>query len=318
MEKQIVKMVFGSHLYGLETEKSDMDFKGIYIPNSDDLILNRVKKSINKSTGSNNSKNSADDVDEEYFTLQYFVEMALKGEMIALDMLHCSDPKLVLQSTPEWWFLVSNRERFYTKNTKAYIGYLKRQVAKYCVKGSRLADIKRAVDCLDNFNPDMKISEVWNSLPEGDYLKKIQERRPGGNNYYEVNAKKYQDTNSIQYVIDALRKMYSSYGSRAKLAEENNGVDWKAVSHALRAGYQMLDILTKGSFEYPLDQTEFLKAVKLGEKDWNDVKPVLEELTERIEKKIETSTLPNEPDREFWDNWLLKVYKQHYFNILLG
>lgn len=39
--KKIVRMVFDSHMYGLNAPESDMDYKGIYLPELDDLLLGK-------------------------------------------------------------------------------------------------------------------------------------------------------------------------------------------------------------------------------------------------------------------------------------
>ena len=49
--KIIVKMKFGAHLYGTATPDSDMDYKGIFLPTKEELLLGRVPKSYNYSTG---------------------------------------------------------------------------------------------------------------------------------------------------------------------------------------------------------------------------------------------------------------------------
>ena len=59
----IVRSVFGSHLYGTETENSDHDYKGIYLPSKGDCFLNRVDSNISETTGKANSKNTKEDVD---------------------------------------------------------------------------------------------------------------------------------------------------------------------------------------------------------------------------------------------------------------
>ena len=70
----IVKMFFGSHLYGTDTINSDKDYKGIYLPSKHDVLLNRVNKCYSESTGGNNSKNTSEDVDIEiYSQALYFV-----------------------------------------------------------------------------------------------------------------------------------------------------------------------------------------------------------------------------------------------------
>ena len=51
----IVKTIFGSHLYGTSTPESDNDFKGVFLPSKEQILLNEIPKSINESTKNNNS-----------------------------------------------------------------------------------------------------------------------------------------------------------------------------------------------------------------------------------------------------------------------
>ena len=40
----IVKMVFGSHLYGTNTPQSDKDFKGVFMPTNEQIYLGKIPK----------------------------------------------------------------------------------------------------------------------------------------------------------------------------------------------------------------------------------------------------------------------------------
>jgi hypothetical protein len=113
--------------------------------------------------------------------------------------------------------------------------------------------------------------------------------------------------------MENLKKIYDSYGARAQAAKENKGVDWKAMSHALRAGYQARDIYANGDFEYPLVETQFILDVKRGLLDYTtQVAPVLEDLVDEVNELSESSTLQSKVDRNKWDNWLLWVYDECY------
>ena len=315
--KKIVRMVFGSHMYGLDTPNSDMDYKGIYLPELDDLLLGTAAKNISHSTGNDDSKNTADDIDDDWYSLGEFLKLATKGETVALDMLHVNPDLVSVEIDPDygyiWEELVSNRHKFYTKNLKAYMGYVKRQAAKYGLKGSRISAMREAIAALNKVpGNEIPLYTIWDSLPENEYAHKIE--LPGANdvmnNFYEVNGKKYQDTNTIEYTLERIEKALSGYGARALLAEKNEGVDWKAVSHALRAGYQLRGVLQNGLFGYPLAETEFLRGVKSGELDYKtEVSPVLEALVEEIDELVLTADLPDKVDTKHWNNWLLDVYR---------
>lgn len=311
--KTIVEMKFGSHLYGLATPQSDTDYKGIYMPSFESLLLQNFPKTISSSTGDPNAKNQATDIDREAFSLPYFLQLAIKGETVAIDMLHCEEP---IDTSAVWEELVTNRTRFYSKNLKAFMGYVKRQAAKYGVKGSRLAAIKEVMDVLTMLDDPgtARLSHVWDRLPENEFAKKvIRVDSDVTRDFYEVNGKLYQTTMSVLSAYNSLHNMYNGYGERAKLAEKNQGVDWKAVSHALRAGYQARDIFKNGDFKYPLDETDFILAVKQGRLDFaTEVAPVLEDLVVEVEALSARSSLPETVDADYWSDWLLKVYKDEY------
>jgi predicted nucleotidyltransferase len=326
--KKIVRMVFGSHMYGLDTPDSDIDYKGIYLPDLDELLLGTASKNISHSTGDNLSRNGAGDIDDDWYSLGEFMKLAMKGETMALDMLHVNPDLVAVELDPEygwiWEELVANRELFYTKNLNAYMGYVKKQAAKYGLKGSRIAAMREAVVCLsamaEVMNADLTpIRDVWSTLPENEFAQKItkvNEKTEQESKFYEVNMKKYQDTNTIAYTLERIQLALDSYGERALMAEKNEGVDWKALSHSLRAGYQLRDVFKENTFTYPLVQTDFLLNVKLGWCDYKtEVSPALEDLIEEINGLVAINEFgfPTKIDKKYWDKWLLSVYKTALF-----
>lgn len=127
---KIMECRFGSHLYGTSTENSDQDYKGIYMPTLRDVVNGLYPQQLKYNTGNDQTKNGPEDIDSEIYCVQKFLQLAFDGETVAIDMLHCPDDMLVVDSL-EWQFLRANRARFYTKNMKAYIGYCRTQAAKY-------------------------------------------------------------------------------------------------------------------------------------------------------------------------------------------
>ena len=309
-QKTLMRCQFGSHLYGTAGPESDTDYKGIFFPSARDVILQRVPKSLHNSTGSDRSKNTAADTDEEVYSLHYFLKLAAKGETVALDMLHCPDAAL-LETSDEWAFISANRRRFYTKSMKAYVGYAMKQAAKYGVKGSRLSDCERVVEFLAG--KEGKIADIWEDLPSGEHIRKYQELTATqlDNRMYEVCQRKVPATCSVSYARDVFRKFYENYGARARQAASNEGIDWKAISHAFRGGFQLKEIFLTGDLKYPLRDREFLKQVKAGRLHYQEdrVGEMLDELLGEVRELSEGSGLPEEVDRGFWDEFLLSLYQ---------
>ena len=309
----IVKMIFGSHLYGTDTPTSDKDYKGIFMPSKEQIYLGKIPKSYNESTKSGSQKNTQDDIDTEMYSLHYFINLACEGQTVVLDMLHAPD-NMILESSDIWERIVHRKSLFYTKNMNAFVGYARRQAAKYGIKGSRLAAAKSVLDFIDYYLDSeqggesgkyYQVKDVWDRLPRGEHIHD-KEVDPNGHRIYEICGKKIEENVSLEYFYKIMEKFYHSYGERAKQAEKNEGIDWKAVSHALRAAYQVKEILINQTITYPLEEAEFIKKVKSGYYDYKTVvSPILEQLMFEVEVLSATSNLPEKVDRKFWDDFII-------------
>lgn len=257
-------------------------------------------------------RNTKDDVDIEYYSLQYFLRLACQGQTIALDMLHTT--KECTEVTSDVWeYLQDHRKDFYTRNLKAFIGYAYQQAAKYGLRGSRLGAASEVLDLLKAYPPEDKLHSVWESLPARAHCH-VEPPSPNGIPQYSVCGKILQATMSIGYAVSILNEFYDKYGARARMAEKNEGIDGKAVSHAIRAAIQVKSILTDGDIVFPLKDAPYLLKVKQGKLDYStQVAPVLEELMDEVKALSDKSPLPNEVDTHVWDEWLIRVYETRLF-----
>lgn len=321
--KTVMETVFGSHLYGLNTPTSDKDYKGIFLPHPRDILLGKAPKTIDTSTGDKSSKNTVDDVDRQLYSLTKFISLACDGDTVALDMLHASDDKLIANSEI-WQYIRANRWRFYTTELTGLFGYVRKQAAKYGVKGSRLAALREVYDVLqktDNSHYDenatslvnTKVSDIVDKLPTNEFCRAIlhYSEKGGMQNFYEVLGRKFQYTITIAEMKKSVYKLWDEYGERARQAEANNGIDWKALSHALRGGMQLIQIYKDGDIVYPLPDSAFLKLVKAGGVPFATVQEKLEEVMGEVERLAAISTYPKEVDREFWNDFIERVYRDH-------
>ena len=321
----IVRMEYGSHLYKLNGPDSDMDYAGIYMPTLAEILLNKDLRTIEHSTGKNHVKNSSSDVDTKIYSLPVFLADCLSGDTTTIDMLHCDSP---LVSSPIWEELVSRRSEFYCQRMKSYAGYVRSQAYKYGLKGDKLKELRTVINLLKyitegqeeyRFCDDKtKIRDVWNDLPDFEYIKRVEK---DDDKFYDVLGKKYQDTNSVGYVLDKCQKKWNDYGNRAKQALANDGMDWKALSHAVRVGEQMIAMYTKPErdFEYPLENSEFILKVKHGKASYKDeVAPYLDKLLDGIDDMAASSGFPETTNVGYWEGWLLEKYQEHFGIVYRG
>lgn len=322
--KTIMKGYFGSHLYGTSTPESDVDFKEIYVPHARDILTGNVKEHMSKNTNNTSSKNTKDDVDHELYSLKYFFKLAADGETVALDMLH-TPPSLVVKSDlPDVWkYIQDNRSRFYTTNMKSYLGYVRKQASKYGVKGSRLAVLRQALkrsnewgQYFDN-GAVIRLSHMKNVLPVGEFASWVEteNEKTGKQTFYNLLDRKFQDTLTNKEFNAILVKLEENYGERARKAEANEGIDWKALSHACRGGLQLLEIYKTGDLVYPLQDAPFILDVKLGKHTFKTVQEFLEDIVGQVEHAAEQAAkngMQQKVDMSFWDDFLEQVYLENH------
>lgn len=322
--KTIVKAYFGSHLYGTSTPESDVDFKEIYVPHARDILTGNVKEHMSKNTNNTSSKNTKDDVDHELYSLKYFFKLAADGETVALDMLHTPQSLVVKSDLPDVWkYIQDNRSRFYTTNMKSYLGYVRKQASKYGVKGSRLAVLRQALkrsnewgQYFDN-GAVIRLSHMKNVLPIGEFASWVEteNEKTGKQTFYSLLDRKFQDTLTNKEFNAILVKLEENYGERARKAEANEGIDWKALSHACRGGLQLLEIYKTGDLVYPLQDAPFILDVKLGKHTFKTVQEFLEDIVDQVEHASEQAAkngMQQKVDMSFWDDFLEQVYLENH------
>ncbi|AKO61257.1 hypothetical protein APCEc01_204 [Escherichia phage APCEc01] len=322
--KTIMKGYFGSHLYGTSTPESDVDFKEIYVPHARDILTGNVKEHMSKNTNNTSSKNTKDDVDHELYSLKYFFKLAADGETVALDMLHTPQSLVVKSDLPDVWkYIQDNRSRFYTTNMKSYLGYVRKQASKYGVKGSRLAVLRQALkrsnewgQYFDN-GAVIRLSHMKNVLPVGEFASWVEteNKKTGKQTFYNLLDRKFQDTLTNKEFNAILVKLEENYGERARKAEANEGIDWKALSHACRGGLQLLEIYKTGDLVYPLQDAPFILDVKLGKHTFKTVQEFLEDIVDQVEHASEQAAkngMQQKVDMSFWDDFLEQVYLENH------
>lgn len=95
---------------------------------------------------------------------------------------------------------------------------------------------------------------------------------------------------------------------------EKYGYDTKYAMHMLRLGFQGIEFLETGRITLPMPRTdrEWVMSVRRGEIDLNEVLTKAGELEQLVKDLLETSPLPEKPDYESVDRWLIEAYEDHW------
>lgn len=329
--KILIKAMAGSHLFGTNTPKSDKDYKGVYLPSERELLLGSYKETIQQSTGNDSSKNSQDDVDVELYSLKKFLKMVDKGDTAALELLF-TPHEMIIEKDPMWDFILERRDQLLSKQVNAMIGYARQQANKYGIKGSRMGELNNIIKVLKNIEkeikdyihnsfPNPKFKHAWLDIVEAvkDFehvhvitLQTSKNMENEETPALDILGKKFDYHCTFAHVLQILKKIYKNYGQRAREAKNNNGVDWKALSHALRVMFQGQELLKDGYITLPLklEERDLVMRIKKGDLDYKLVQPIIENNLIELEKAVDNSKLPEKVSKEILDDILLSLHRK--------
>lgn len=252
--KLMCVMRFGSHLYGLESENSDLDVKGIYIPYTEtgEISWEISHKSYNTNK---DSKNNNDDIDVSLYSIGKYIDLLSKCNLATLDMLHCSpNNENMIYNDENWHLLYNNRACFYTKQLSRNKVYVRKQIDRYGVSGSKIKAFYEVLKLIEtNTTEDTKrLCDIKNiefmllKLAENnDNIVVFDDFYNSSNIAFQVSMKSFGPKTQIKHCVSALRKGSEQYANDIVDAD-NNIYDAKAVAHAVRALYQINDMVMSG------------------------------------------------------------------------
>lgn len=316
----ILQVKFGSHLYGTNTPTSDADFKAIYLPTAREIVLEKARRNVSTSRPKQEyEKNTKDDVDSETFSLKEYLRLLIEGQTVALDMLFAPENFKVVKG-PEYHLfdhIYTNREKLLSKGILSFIGYARKQASKYGIKGSRVRAVRETLTFLEGFPGQVLLKEIRSQLDtfvaQGDeFIRFVTCDDPNGATvtYFEVSGRKFQLTNSVKYSVGVLSKIYNEYGQRAKLAEVNDGIDWKALSHAVRVNFEGQELLQTGFITFPCPEKQLLLDIKTGKLPYKEVEVIIEKGLQDLEVAQANSILQEKPDEQWAEDFLYDVYSK--------
>lgn len=317
---QLVRVKHGSHLYGTSTPTSDQDFKGVHLPSGEAILLQRAENVINTgvvSKAEGTDKNDADAIDSDSYSVQKFYDMLMKGDTVATEILF-APPEAIVEQHPLWGIVQATGRALLNRQCKGFVGYCVRQAAKYGIKGSRMSAVKSVLKVLNREylgrlggTKLASIEEELRAWSEGrEHVSWENIPHPTGVACWHLNVcdRKVPMTLAIKDAIDIYDKVWENYGERARQAMSNEGIDWKAMSHAVRVAGQAIELLDTGKITFPRPNARWLLDIKLGLIPYSVVSAQLEQLVAQVQEASERSKLPEKSDHKMADQLVREYY----------
>jgi predicted nucleotidyltransferase len=317
--RQIAKVTYGSHLFGINTPESDFDYKVIALPSAEDILLGRTMVSSRDGTTNVLLRNLPGDVDYDTFDLLKFVELLISATPEALEILFAPDEMHHGKPMPVFRELQRNHEKIVSANSGKFLGLCRNQAQKFGIRGEKRAAAEACFDILKEMRGKYgRKTLLIEHLPEllertaNDYvhLETVVSRDGRHHELLTLCVKSLPISDTIGRACDIAEKVVQNYGERARKTASTRH-DWKAYSHALRVGYELKELLSEGKMTLPGPYAARLLDVKLGRVSIEEVGEQIEEMMDDLERLNVTTSIRQEPDSEFLYDLVCQEHLRH-------
>jgi hypothetical protein len=342
----LFQLPYGSKLYGTSTPASDTDYKAVYLPELNDLLLNKklsVFKERFTAEGERLGPNAvmpANGVETEFVPLQTFVRDFVRGQTYAVETLYgVLNTELAEFPTKHkkryLRMLTELRDQFANVDVYSMLGFATKQTFDYVHRGQRLAEAQKLLDKLQAHSRilgatglEVRLDTPTSFYRDGDLVSttvldevvRVTGLKTGtsqNNNKtmrtLELNGRSYLETTTLEHLEKQVQKLVDSYGHRVQAAADA-GVDYKSMSHAVRVYQQALELLQTCDMKFPRPNAEQLLMVKQGKVDFEEVKALLLQLDEQTQAAQATSAFRarTEELEAQAELWLLEKLRELY------
>lgn len=296
---------FGSELYGTSLPgKSDRDLRGLFLPSLASLAIGSARETISFSTGTDKKRNGAQDIDIDLWSLQKWLLKELPaGEIGAIDLLFApSHKKCALFQSPllapvfaQPWRLLN------LGNSSACFRYAISQARKYGIRGSRLGALKRAMAFAENLDGQQRLAQVIKGIiqvcSDPCHCNGVETAQ---GLFLNIGGKLYPAGIKIAEFRERLENELRRH------EDQVNRMDFKALSHAVRACDQMEELLLTGRIAFPLQSRAELIRIKTGQYSWPELELIILGRLEKVRQLAKNAS--GQWDGDFAERVILGCY----------
>jgi hypothetical protein len=312
--KVIYQVESGSQLYGTATPESDVDYTSVFMPTAYDLFSLQKCDYINESTKSSSEerRNTAEDIDNQKYSLQRFMHLVLHGNPNLLETLFCRNPII---EDPIFTPVKENAHRFVSKHIyDSFTGFAIAQKKKLQYKALRFKQLEDTLNWLEQ-KRQSQIIDPSAQMSEGDavFLNGLLSEYKGRKN----NQESFHQGLPIKVIYEKIKDEYDGYGWRVHTDTfERLGYDVKFGAHAIRLFYEGIQLLRNRVLEFPItgQAYEDIMSVRRGEVGIDEFYTICDRYEEENRKAYAATDLPDSPDWKWANQYLVDTLERYIIN----
>lgn len=274
----IFRTLAGSHLYGTNTPESDIDHRGVLIPDVENMLgftgLDQIETRI--------------PIDSVTYSLKKFMQLASACNPNIVELLFAptqGETCIIVQ--PEWLDVLSIRDSFLSRK------------AKYTFSGYAHAQMERMKTHHNYMVGDIPL----NVVPEDFGAFKNAE----GNYVWPSGVEQNAYSNAHNRWTNYLEWVQNRNPARHEL-EAKYGYDTKHGMHLVRLITEGAELLTDGKITLPRPDANFLLEVKNGYFDYDQICQFAQDGDDRLTEIEAVSKLPFGPNLPVIEELMMYLY----------
>ncbi len=303
----IVEIRSGSHLYGTNTEESDEDFLGIFMPPEEYIFgLKNVNEiDFSKVSKDEQGKNTKEAIDRKLYEYRKFINLALANNPNILEILFVNEDNII-KSNEFGDDLLKMSHVFPSKMAaKKFIGYSRSQKHKMVIRTEKYNGLQEAFDVMSKLPPKTTMAEVYNNkVLESVFTKKE------GACHIHCGDLCFEPGVYVKKANKQIKRRIESATNRTELIR-NHGFDSKMGGHLIRLLTEGLFLLENGFLEFPLQNRETLLYIRRGKWDVNQVISYADDLRAQLNDVLDRSKLPAKPDYKLVELFTVAQMKKY-------
>lgn len=300
----------GSHAYGLETENSDLDVRGIALNSKEDIL--GLDNGFEQFTN--------DETDTVVYSFNKIIKLLSNNNPNVIELLGLK-PEHYLRLSPVGKELLDNKNMFLSRKSAFTFGaYASSQLRRLDNKAVRLVDQsdkeKHILNSINNAKLTFK--DKYFDIDDDAinlYIDKSHREEYDSEIFMDVKLTKYplRDYKSMWSEMNNIVKEYSKVGRRNQNAIEHGKLG-KHMMHLVRLYYMCFDILEKGEIiTYREKDHDLLMDIRNGKYLDDNRQPIpeffemVDDLEKRLEYAKENTNLPDKPNYNKIKDFVMSV-----------
>jgi hypothetical protein len=314
---RILEIRVGSHLFGTDTEDSDLDLFGIFMPGDEILYGFQECKEVDlgEVAKDDTGRNTADAIDRKLHEYRKFVRLAIQNNPNILHVLFVNEPNIVFMDERGFGKrLLEKGHMFPHKGAyRRFVKYADSQRHKMKIKPENYAALERGLDQLGDFRDNEVIADV---LANDKFRDEVGRTRPIAN-FVDFGKGKHVQCGDLQFergvFVKKAKRMIKERLSKATnrhVLYTKHGYDVKFASNLIHLLLEGVELMKTGWIQYPFEYRQDILDIKSGHFSVQEIDKWADELVKEARDAYENTSLPENPKSKEIEEFLIQEVKK--------